>query len=206
MRINKNINLILFLVCIKLSFGQINNTYIYRWGVDKPNLKQDTFALVKNNITTISVYEVHAIDSGKWGKQTLIASWNLKNNKAQITSSTIKKERPEFNYPFESLNKATDRWFSSKNYIIECIGKDELKLKLTHFLNDSNQITQTVCKCINCKYESRYNGIGKIEYKYSNGLLYEAIYYGDDKRIIKDFPYSKFVFYYSSDTISTNSR
>ena len=179
--------------------GQTDTANIcYRWGVDKPNLKLDSITFTKFHVETIRIFEASANDSAGWNKEMLIATWNIKYNNGYILESKIKKERPNFQYPFEILNKKTDRLLFSKDKIVETFGEKGLKFKFSHFLNESGQIIKTVNKCIECRFESRYNGIGWVEYKYSNGLLTEAIYYGDGSQYIKGYPYFKYIFIYIS--------
>ena len=207
MKISKDILLTVLLVFSKISFGQNildgDKKFYYRWGVDKPNLKQDSLNIAKYAPEKIFVYEVYAKDSGKWDEEILVATWTVLYDKTKIISSVLKGDRPTHNYPFQSINKTTDKLSHSKNKITETIGGHGLKFKFTHFLNDSGQIIKTANKCIQCKYESRYVNIGRIEYKYINGLLSEAIYYGSDfGTTTKDWPYSKFVFQYLGPTVT----
>jgi len=175
------------------------NKVVYRWYVDKPVLKTDSAALNKHGFSKMNVYrydkQYGAYDSSKWETE-LIATWHFSYEKGKLKSARMENKLENTTAPFESIYTADIRLGRSKNKLTELAGGPGKKFKLSHVLNEKGQISATEKQVIGAQEESRYELFSRIEYRYRDGLLSEAVYYGDGELMLREEDYLKFVFKY----------
>lgn len=162
--------------------------YNYRVFVDRPTLASDSAAIIKKEISRIKVYENRAKDDGTWSR-SIFAIWVIDQKDGKIASFTL-------NGKYETLLRENTELTLGKGKLTETIGYSGLKFKMTHLQDSTGQVLMTERKCIQCKYESRYDAFIRIEYHYTDGLPSEALYFCDETFCDKDRNYLKYTFEY----------
>jgi hypothetical protein len=127
------------------------------------------------------------IDSSNYDNR-LIRTWAIKISGGQILSTPS----PTTENIFNSITKQVYK----NGKLVETVGSKCEKYMLTHTFNPLGQIIKTENKCVDCKCESRYS-FDWVEYKYSNGLLTEALYFKKENVKIINLPSTKYIFEYA---------
>ena len=178
--------IIFFFVSTSL-LGQIGTSTRNRWFIDIPTFKQDSATILKDGYTKINIYELYLNDSSTYDKR-LCRTWAIKNSGGQILSTPSPTTENIFNTITKQVYK--------NDKLIETVGSKCEKYMLTHTFNQSRQIIKTENKCIDCKCESRY-AFDWVVYKYTNGLLTEALYFTKENLKTINLPSTKYVFEYA---------